>query len=126
MNCAGIAYAYKVYSPSKDRLEPIDKLKRTLEVNVVGTMNVIRYGVKTMHQQEPDEFKQRGVIINTASVAAYDGQVGQSAYSASKGAIVGLTLPLARELADSGIRVLTIAPGLFQTPMLASLPEKVH
>ncbi|KAE9555873.1 hypothetical protein FO519_000958 [Halicephalobus sp. NKZ332] len=126
VNCAGIAYAYKIYSPSKKRLEPIDKLQKTLHVNVVGTMNVIRHSVQFMHEFEQDEFKQRGVIINTASVAAFDGQVGQSAYSASKGAIVGLTLPLARELAEGGIRVLTIAPGLFDTPMLASLPEKVR
>uniref|UniRef100_A0AC34Q272 3-hydroxyacyl-CoA dehydrogenase type-2 n=1 Tax=Panagrolaimus sp. JU765 TaxID=591449 RepID=A0AC34Q272_9BILA len=126
INCAGIAYAYKIYSVSKKRMEPIEKLQKTLNVNVVGTMNVIRYSVQTMHEQDKDEFKQRGVIINTASVAAYDGQVGQSAYSASKGAIVALTLPLAREFAEDGIRVMTIAPGLFDTPMLASLPDKVR
>ena len=94
-------------------------------VNTVGTFNVIRLSAGMMGQNEPDEDNQRGVIINTASVAAFDGQMGQAAYSASKGAIVGMTLPIARDLASVGIRVNTIAPGLFDTPLLASLPEKV-
>merc|ERR1711972_967253 len=95
-------------------------------VNVGGTFNVIRLAVGLMGDNEPDEDNQRGVIINTAPVAAFDGQMGQAAYSASKGAIVGMTLPLARDLASQGIRVNTIAPGLFDTPLLASLPEKVR
>lgn len=95
-------------------------------VNLVGTFNVIRLAVGLMGANEPDGDNQRGVVINTASVAAFDGQMGQAAYSASKGAIVGMTLPLARDLATQGIRVNTIAPGLFDTPLLASLPEKVR
>ena len=95
-------------------------------VNVCGTFNVIRLAVGMMGSNEPDDDNQRGVVINTASVAAFDGQMGQAAYSASKGAIVGMTLPLARDLAQQGIRVNTIAPGLFDTPLLASLPEKVR
>ena len=95
-------------------------------MNTCGTFNVIRLAVGVMGANEPDDDNQRGVVINTASVAAYDGQMGQAAYSASKGAIVGMTLPLARDLSTQGIRVNTIAPGLFDTPLLASLPEKVR
>uniref|UniRef100_A0A914YZH4 3-hydroxyacyl-CoA dehydrogenase type-2 n=1 Tax=Panagrolaimus superbus TaxID=310955 RepID=A0A914YZH4_9BILA len=124
VNCAGIAYAFKLYSASKKRIEPMDRIRHTLEVNVLGTFNVIRLSIPVMMEKEKDDYKQRGVIINTASVAAFDGQVGQTAYSASKGAIAAITLPLARDLADDGIRVLTIAPGLFDTPLLSSLPDK--
>ena len=95
------------------------------QVNTVGTFNVIRLVAQRMANIQPDHDGLRGVIVNTASVAAFDGQVGQAAYSASKGAIVGMTLPIARDLASLGIRVCTIAPGLFETPLLASLPEKV-
>ena len=95
-------------------------------VNTVGSFNVIRLSAGLIGQNEPTDDGQRGVIINTASVAAYDGQIGQAAYSASKGAIVGMTLPIARDLSSQGIRVNTIAPGLFDTPLLASLPEKVR
>jgi len=95
-------------------------------VNTVGTFNVIRLSAGLIGQNQPNEDGQRGVIINTASVAAYDGQMGQAAYSASKGAIVGMTLPIARDMASQGIRVCTIAPGLFRTPLLESLPEKVQ
>lgn len=96
------------------------------QVNAVGTFNVIRLSVGLIGENAPNEDGQRGVIINTSSVAAFDGQVGQAAYSASKGAIVGMTLPLARDLSTQGIRVCTIAPGLFETPLLMSLPEKVR
>lgn len=95
-------------------------------VNVVGTFNVIRLSVGLIGQNDPDMDGYRGVVINTASIAAYDGQMGQAAYSASKGAIVGMTLPIARDLSNQGIRCVTIAPGLFDTPLLASLPEKVR
>uniref|UniRef100_A0A803T0A0 Hydroxysteroid 17-beta dehydrogenase 10 n=1 Tax=Anolis carolinensis TaxID=28377 RepID=A0A803T0A0_ANOCA len=96
------------------------------QVNIAGTFNVIRLTAGEMGKNEPDSDGHRGVIINTASVAAFEGQVGQAAYSASKGGIVGMTLPIARDLAPIGIRVVTIAPGLFATPLLASLPEKVR
>ncbi|TKS76561.1 3-hydroxyacyl-CoA dehydrogenase type-2 [Collichthys lucidus] len=96
------------------------------DVNIAGTFNVIRLAVGEMGKNEPDADGHRGCIINTASVAAFDGQVGQAAYSASKGGIVGMTLPIARDLAPMGIRVITIAPGLFSTPLLAGLPEKVR
>jgi len=95
-------------------------------VNAIGTFNVIRLSVGVIGANQPDKNGQRGVVINTASVAAYDGQMGQAAYSASKGAIVGMTLPIARDLATQGIRVMTIAPGLFETPLLLALPEKVR
>uniref|UniRef100_A0A0K0EQ50 3-hydroxyacyl-CoA dehydrogenase type-2 n=1 Tax=Strongyloides stercoralis TaxID=6248 RepID=A0A0K0EQ50_STRER len=126
INCAGVAYAFKLYVVNKRKMEPIDRIKHTLDVNVIGTFNVIRYGAKLMGENEFDEEHQRGVIINTASIAAFEGQAGQAAYSASKGAIVGATLPLARDFYRDGIRVMTIAPGLFKTPMLESLPEKVQ
>lgn len=95
-------------------------------MNAVGTFNVIRLSVGLIGENAPNEDGQRGVVINTASVAAFDGQIGQAAYSASKGAIVGMTLPLARDLSSQGIRVCTIAPGLFETPLLMALPEKVR
>lgn len=125
VNCAGIAYAFKLYSVQKKKHVEFEKIRQTMEVNVLGTFNVIRHGVALMGEHEKDANGQRGVIINTASVAAFDGQTGQSAYSASKGAIVGMTLPLARDFAGDGIRFNTIAPGLMDTPLLSSLPEKV-
>ncbi|KHJ94916.1 oxidoreductase, short chain dehydrogenase/reductase family protein [Oesophagostomum dentatum] len=125
VNCAGIAFAFKLYSVSKKKMSDWDKIQKTIDVNVLGTFNVIRHGVALMGENEKDEAGQRGVVISTASVAAFDGQTGQSAYSASKGAIVGMTLPLARDFADDGIRFMAIAPGLFNTPLLAALPEKV-
>lgn len=121
VNCAGIAIAAKVLS--KRGLHDLDAFARVLQVNVVGTFNVIRLAAEAMSQGEPNEGGERGVIINTASVAAFEGQIGQAAYSASKGGIVGMTLPVARELAAHGIRVMTIAPGIFDTPMMAGLPE---
>jgi NAD(P)-dependent dehydrogenase (short-subunit alcohol dehydrogenase family) len=102
---------------------PLDRFTRIIEVNLVGTFNAIRLAAATMSGNDPGEEGERGVIINTASIAAFDGQIGQAAYSASKGGIVGMTLPIARELARHGIRVMTIAPGLFDTPLMAGLPE---
>ena len=99
---------------------------KVIEVNLIGTFNVIRLAAPVMAAAAPDEAGERGVIINTASVAAFDGQIGQAAYAASKGGVVSMTLPLARELARHGIRVVTIAPGIFETPMLAGLPEKAR
>jgi len=124
INCAGIGTAAKLIS--KKGPMPLDLFNKTIQVNLVGTFNVIRLAAQKMVENTPNEDGERGVIINTASVAAFEGQIGQVAYSASKGGIVGMNLPLARELAPYGIRVLTIAPGIFETPMLASLPEKVR
>ncbi|CAI4231964.1 unnamed protein product [Auanema sp. JU1783] len=125
VNCAGVAMAFKLYNVNKKKMSDFEMIKKTINVNVIGSFNVIRHGVALMADNEKDDMGQRGVIISTASVAAYDGQTGQSAYSASKGAIVGMTLPLARDFADDGIRVMAIAPGLFNTPLLSALPEKV-
>lgn len=122
VNCAGIGEAMKTVHREKGA-HPLDRFKRVIEVNLIGTFNAIRLGAFAMLQNEPNQNGERGVIINTASVAAYDGQIGQVAYSASKGGIVGMTLPIARDLARDGIRVMTIAPGLFDTPLLAALPE---
>ena len=124
VNCAGIAIAQKVLG--KDGPHALEAFSKVLMVNTVGTFNVIRLAADAMQHNAPNDGGERGVIVNTASVAAYDGQIGQVAYAASKGAVVGMTLPLARDLAKSGIRVCTIAPGLFLTPMLAGLPEQVQ
>jgi NAD(P)-dependent dehydrogenase (short-subunit alcohol dehydrogenase family) len=102
---------------------PLAAFNRTIQINLVGTFNVIRLALEQMVKNEPQEDGEKGVIINTASVAAFDGQIGQADYSASKGGIVGMTLPIARECAEYGIRVMTIAPGLFNTPLLQGLPE---
>jgi len=126
VNCAGIGVAFKVYNFNKNKAHSLEDFTKVQVVNVCGTFNVIRLAVGMMGANEPDDDNQRGVVINTASVAAFDGQMGQAAYSASKGAIVGMTLPLARDLSTQGIRVNTIAPGLFDTPLLAALPEKVR
>ncbi|XP_075434615.1 3-hydroxyacyl-CoA dehydrogenase type-2 [Ascaphus truei] len=126
VNCAGIAVAVKTYNPKKELPHSLEDFQRVINVNIAGTFNVIRLAAGEMGKNEPDQDGHRGVIINTASVAAFDGQVGQAAYSASKGGIVGMTLPIARDLAPMGIRVMTIAPGLFATPLLAGLPEKVR
>jgi NAD(P)-dependent dehydrogenase (short-subunit alcohol dehydrogenase family) len=122
-NCAGIGVAMKTLG--RDGPHRLDAFERVLRVNLVGTFNVIRLAAAQMATQPPDAGGTRGVIVNTASIAAFDGQVGQAAYSASKGGIVGMTLPIARDLAPLGIRVVTIAPGLFDTPLLAGLPEQV-
>jgi NAD(P)-dependent dehydrogenase (short-subunit alcohol dehydrogenase family) len=120
INCAGTGNAVKTLS--KDGPFPLDAFRKVVEINLIGTFNVIRLGAERIAKTEPIG-EERGVIINTASVAAFDGQVGQAAYSASKGGVVGMTLPIARDLARELIRVVTIAPGLFDTPLLAGLPE---
>ncbi|MFC8102696.1 3-hydroxyacyl-CoA dehydrogenase [Streptomyces sp. NPDC057363] len=121
VNCAGIGTPARVLG--KKGPLPLDLFARIVQINLVGTFNVVRLAAERMSAGEPVQ-GDRGVIVNTASVAAFDGQVGQAAYSASKGGVVGLTLPVARDLASRQIRVVTIAPGLFETPMLASLPEE--
>ena len=121
VNCAGIATPGKVVS--KGGPMPLDRFEQVIHVNLVGTFNVIRVAAAAMMENEPNADGERGVIINTASVAAFEGQIGQAAYSASKGGVVGMTLPIAREFASSGIRVMTIAPGLVETPLFAGLPE---
>ncbi|XP_075041088.1 3-hydroxyacyl-CoA dehydrogenase type-2 [Mixophyes fleayi] len=126
VNCAGIAVAIKTYNKTKLRPHSLEDFQRVINVNIAGTFNVIRLATTEMVKNEPDVDGQKGVIINTASIAAFDGQVGQAAYSASKGGIVGMTLPIARDLAPLGIRVVTIAPGLFATPLLLGLPEKAR
>ncbi len=124
MNCAGIATAEKVLG--KKGPHALESFSKTLQVNLIGSFNVIRLAAAQMVKNVPNAGGERGVIISTASVAAYEGQIGQAAYSASKGGIVGMTLPIAREMAGHGIRVMTIAPGLFETPMSDSLPEEAH
>ena len=121
VNAAGIGPAAKVLGSNGPH--PLDLFEKTISVNLVGTFNVIRLAAAVMAQNQPLETGERGVIVNTASIAAFDGQIGQPAYAASKGGIVGMTLPIAREFAPLGIRVVTIAPGIFDTPLLAALPE---
>jgi NAD(P)-dependent dehydrogenase (short-subunit alcohol dehydrogenase family) len=121
VNCAGIGRAQRTIS--KDTAHSLDLFNKVLQVNLVGTFNVIRVVALQMAKNPATNDGERGVIVNTASIAAFDGQIGQAAYSASKGGVVGLTLPVARDLASVGIRVCTIAPGTFDTPMLATLPE---
>ncbi|HVE75070.1 MAG TPA: SDR family NAD(P)-dependent oxidoreductase [Mycobacteriales bacterium] len=120
VNCAGVGTAGRVLS--KGGPLPLAEFRRVVEINLIGTFNVVRLAAAAIASTEPVD-GERGVIVNTASVAAYDGQIGQVAYSASKSGVVGLTLPLARDLAGSLVRVMTIAPGLFDTPMLKGLPE---
>ncbi|SDF98811.1 3-hydroxyacyl-CoA dehydrogenase [Sulfitobacter delicatus] len=124
VNCAGIALGIKTIG--RDGPHPLDAFQRTVDINLVGSFNVARLAAVAMARNEPEPDGARGVIINTASIAAFDGQKGQAAYAASKGGIVGMTLPMARDLAKEGIRVMTIAPGIFKTPMLAGLPEEVQ
>jgi NAD(P)-dependent dehydrogenase (short-subunit alcohol dehydrogenase family) len=124
VNCAGIGVAKRVVG--RDGPMALADFDKVIKVNLIGTFNMLRLAAAEMSKLEPQATGERGVIINTASVAAYDGQIGQSAYSASKGGIVGMTLPIARELAQFGVRVLTIAPGLFLTPLLASLPQEAQ
>lgn len=125
VNCAGIGIAKKTLDRD-GKAHPLEDFSRVIQVNLIGSFNAIRILAESMAQNTPTEGGERGVIINTASVAAFDGQRGQAAYSASKGGIVGMTLPIARDLAANGIRVNTVAPGLFLTPLLAGLPEKVQ
>lgn len=122
VNCAGIGLAEKTYG--KKGKHDLSSFSKVIQVNLIGTFNVIRLTAEKMTENEPNEDNERGVIVNTASVAAYEGQMGQVAYSASKGGIVGMTLPIARDLSTLGIRVMTIAPGLFETPLFGSLPDK--
>jgi NAD(P)-dependent dehydrogenase (short-subunit alcohol dehydrogenase family) len=121
INCAGIGIAQRTIG--RDGPHPLAEFTRVINVNLIGTFNVIRLAAVAMRRNEPNAAGDRGVIVNTASVAAFEGQIGQAAYSASKGGIVGMTLPIARDLARDGIRVVTIAPGIFDTPLLGSLPE---
>lgn len=124
VNAAGIGPAARVVG--RDGPMPLDQFTRVIHINLIGTFNVIRLAAAAMQNNPPQSSGERGVIVNTASVAAYDGQIGQAAYSASKGGVVSMTLPIARELARVGIRVATIAPGIFDTPMLAAMPEAVR
>jgi NAD(P)-dependent dehydrogenase (short-subunit alcohol dehydrogenase family) len=124
VNCAGIATAERTLG--KEAPHSLASFNRIINVNLIGTFNMIRLAAQAMAQAVPNASGERGVIVNTASVAAFDGQIGQAAYSASKGGIVGMTLPIARDLSRNGIRVCTIAPGIFETPMLAALPKEAQ
>ncbi len=124
VNCAGIAPAEKVLGRSG--VHGLDSFRRTVEVNLIGSFNLLRLAAEAMAQNPPNAEGERGVIVNTASVAAFDGQIGQAAYAASKGGVAAMTLPAARELARSGIRVMCIAPGIFETPMMAGMPQEVR
>ncbi len=124
VNCAGIAVALRTLS--KNGAHPLDVFRQVIEVNLIGAFNVLRLCAAAMANNPPNADGERGVIINTASVAAFDGQIGQAAYAASKGGIVSMTLPIMRDLARDGIRVCAIAPGIFDTPLLSALPESVR
>jgi NAD(P)-dependent dehydrogenase (short-subunit alcohol dehydrogenase family) len=124
VNCAGIAPAEKVLG--RNGAHGLDSFRRTVEVNLIGSFNLLRLAAEAMAKNTPNAGGERGVIINTASVAAFDGQMGQAAYAASKGGVAALTLPAARDLARSGIRVMCIAPGVFETPMMAGMPQEVR
>ncbi|WP_317201445.1 SDR family NAD(P)-dependent oxidoreductase [Janthinobacterium sp.] len=124
INCAGVAPAVKTVG--KDGPHPLEIFQRTVNINLVGTFNMARLAADAMGKTAATEQGERGIIVNTASVAAYDGQIGQAAYASSKAAVVGLTLPMARDLARSGIRVMTVAPGIFETPMLLGMPAEVQ
>lgn len=124
INCAGVGPAWKVLG--KDGPHPLESFSRTVNINLVGAFNMVRLAAAAMAAGAPNAEGERGVIVNTASVAAFEGQVGQAAYAASKAGVVGMTLPVARELARSGIRVNAIAPGLFLTPMMEALPQDVQ
>lgn len=124
VNCAGIGWAQRTVT--REGPHPMAPFQKVVEVNLIGTFNAIRFAADRMTKNDADAGGERGVIINTASVAAYDGQIGQVAYSASKGGIVGMTLPIARDLASLGVRCVTIAPGLFDTPLLGAMPEEAR
>ncbi|MFF5993158.1 3-hydroxyacyl-CoA dehydrogenase [Lysinibacillus sp. KU-BSD001] len=123
VNCAGLGTSTRVVG--KKGVFPLDEFNFVVQVNLIGTFNVIRLAAAAMVNNEPNEHGERGVIVNTASVAAFDGQIGQAAYAASKAGIVGMTLPIARDLASYGVRVMTIAPGIFNTPLMAMAPQEV-
>ncbi|AKU22053.1 3-hydroxyacyl-CoA dehydrogenase [Massilia sp. MB5] len=124
INCAGVAPAMKTVG--KDGAHPLELFQRVVNINLVGTFNMCRLAAEAIAQNEALEHGERGVMINTASVAAFDGQIGQAAYASSKAAVAGLTLPMARDLSRNGIRVMTIAPGIFETPMLLGMPAEVQ
>ena len=124
VNCAGIAPAAKTVG--KDGAHPLATFSKVITVNLIGSFNMIRVAAEAMSKNEPEPTGERGVLISTASVAAYDGQMGQAAYAASKGGVVGMTLPIARDLARNGIRNMTIAPGIFGTPMLFGMPQELQ
>ncbi|WP_037154476.1 3-hydroxyacyl-CoA dehydrogenase [Rhizobium freirei] len=124
VNCAGVAPGEKVIG--RNGPHRLDSFARTIGINLIGTFNMIRLAAAAIAKNEPDEEGERGLIVNTASIAAFDGQVGQAAYAASKGGVAAMTLPIARELARSGIRVVTVAPGIFETPMMAGMPQEVR
>ncbi|MGA7779373.1 MAG: 3-hydroxyacyl-CoA dehydrogenase [Paraburkholderia sp.] len=124
INCAGVAPAIKTVG--KDGPHPLDAFTRTISINLIGTFNMIRLAAAAMAKNEPNAGGERGVVINTASVAAFDGQIGQAAYAASKSGVAGMTLPIARDLSRNAIRVMTIAPGIFETPMLLGMPQEVQ
>ena len=124
VNCAGIAIGEKTLG--RNGPHRLDSFAKVININLIGSFNCSRLVAEKMQNNEPNEFGERGVIINTASVAAYDGQLGQAAYAASKGGIVGMTLPMARDLSKFGIRVVTVAPGIFETPMLLGMPQEVQ
>lgn len=124
INCAGICPGEKVVG--RDAPHSLQTFIRTLSVNLAGSFNMLRLAAQAMSRNEPDDKGERGIVINTASIAAFDGQIGQAAYAASKGGIVGMTLPIARELARFGIRVMTVAPGIFATPMVQAMPQEVQ
>ena len=124
VNCAGIAPAAKTLG--KEGPHPLDLFQKVITVNLIGSFNMIRLAAEAMNRNEPGDSGERGVIVSTASVAAFDGQLGQAAYAASKGGVVGMTLPIARDLSRNGIRVMTIAPGIMETPMLMGMPQEVQ
>ena len=124
VNCAGVAPGEKIVG--RDGAHDLDRFTRAISINLIGTFNMLRLAAEAMAGQDPAPNGERGVIVNTASIAAFDGQIGQAAYAASKGGVAALTLPAARELARHGIRVVTIAPGIFATPMMAGLPAEVQ
>jgi NAD(P)-dependent dehydrogenase (short-subunit alcohol dehydrogenase family) len=124
INCAGLGPAKRVVG--KDGPHPLDAFEQIVQVNLIGTFNTLRLAANEMQKNTPNTDGERGIIINTASVAAFDGQIGQAAYAASKGGIVSMTLPIAREFAQLGIRVNCIAPGIFETPLLKNLPQEVQ
>ncbi|MDB6180381.1 3-hydroxyacyl-CoA dehydrogenase [Paracoccus fistulariae] len=124
VNCAGVAPGEKILG--RDGPHRLDSFARAVSINLIGTFNMLRLAAEAMQKNEPGASGERGVIVNTASIAAYDGQIGQAAYASSKGAVASLTLPAARELARHGIRVVTIAPGIFATPMMKGLPQEVQ
>lgn len=124
ISCAGIVPAAKIYG--RKGPHPLSTFNKSIAVNLTGTFNLVRFAVEAMAQNEPNDDGERGVLINVASIAAFDGQIGQTAYAAAKGGVISMTLPLARELAQLGIRVMAVAPGVYNTPMMAGLPDKVR